>query len=175
MGADQAYLRQLERGAQAAIRAAFPDEDPPPSEELENPHCPECSEVAARFSGKRWVDMTVADLAGNPPVTLLTASAFRYYLPALMLRCVEAPGALDCLPEAVMSMLSPPNGKPGAILAELRQRLDEAQRIAVCAFLAVLEAREKMDRYPPEAFESAPASKPLARAISYWSRREGRA
>jgi hypothetical protein len=136
---------------------------------MRNDHCPECAETNAIFAGKRWEEIVVADLAGNPAVSLLTAAGFRYYLPALMLRCVEAPEEGDCLPAGMIGMLSPPNGKPSARLAELLGGFDQAQVAAVRAFLDVFEAREKMNRYPPEAFDFAPASKELSRAIAYWS------
>jgi hypothetical protein len=172
---DAGYLRQLEQRAETAIRAAFQSGDPPTSAELQADHCRECSETNAIFKCKRWEEVAAADLVGNPPVSLLTPAAFQYYLPALMLRTVEAPQQLDCLPAGVIGMLSAPNGKPSARLADLLRKLDEAQIAAVRAFLSVCEAREKLDRCPPEAFASAPVSKPLARAIAFWGLRGPRA
>ncbi len=169
MMAARTDLRALEREAAEAIRAAFPDLDPLAETELESTHCEECQDVSAMFRGKRWTDVTTADLAGNPPVSLLNVTAFVYFLPALMLRSVEAPEQLDCVPTEVLGALSPPNGKPSRKLAEVKRRFSLAQRAAVRAFLAVCETREKIDEYPPEAFDSVPASKPLARAIAYWS------
>jgi hypothetical protein len=167
--ADVTHLRQLEDRAVAAIRSAFPSGAPPTASEMRNDHCPECAETNAVFTGKRWEDIAVADLAGNPAVSLLTAIAFRYYLPALMLRCIEAAVKLDCLPASVVGMLSPPNGKPDARLADLLGGFDQAQVGAVRAFLHVFEAREKMDRYPPEAFDTVPASRVFTRALAFWS------
>ncbi len=164
-------LDKLVREAVAAIHAAFPDAPPPSPAEMHGDHCPECIATNAVFAGRRWQEITVADLARNLPVSLLTPAAFRYYLPALMLRSVEAPGLLDCVPEGVVGSLSPPNGKPSEDMAAVYATFDEAQIRAIVAFLRVFEAREKLDGYPPEAFEWAPVSRSLARAIDYWSGR----
>jgi len=87
-----------------------------------------------------------------------------------MLGCLEAPVQGDCLPIAVVGLLSAPHGRPSAQLAYLSGSCDRAQVAAVVAFLTALEAEEKIELYPPEAFESGPVSKPLARAIEHWSR-----
>ncbi|HVH46379.1 MAG TPA: DUF6714 family protein [Labilithrix sp.] len=162
-------LRERENHAVASIEAAFPLDAPPTASEMQNDHCPECAEVSALFAGRRWDDIRVVDLVGNPSVSFLTGAGFRYYLPALMLRCIEAPVEVDCVPLSVLGRLSPPGGKPNAKLAELRASFDPARIGAVHAFLLVLEAREKIDWYPPEAFDSVPPSKGLARALAYWS------
>jgi len=167
--ADETYLRGLESKALTAIRSGFPRGIPPTAADMRNDHCPECQGTAALFASKHWDDVTASDLAHNPALTLLTEAGVRYYLPALMVLCVEAPGALDCVPSGVVGLLSPPNGKPSARLAEMHRSFDDAQRAAVAAFLEVAAAREKWDRFPPEAFDTAPVSKPLQRAIAYWS------
>ena len=165
------HLRELERTALTVIRAAFPIAEPPSSAEMQNDHCPECREVSAVFVGKRWDAITASDLAGNLSVCLLPAPGLRYYLPALMLRCVEAPEQLDCVPDSVIATLSPPNNKPDAQLASLLASVNQAQVAAVLAFLRVFEARYKIDRFPPEAFEYVPASKVMVRAIAFWTER----
>lgn len=164
--------KALEAEACAAIRAAFSRGDPPSAEEMRNDHCPECRETNAIFAGKRWQEITARDLAGNPPVSALTAQGFRYYLPALMVLCIEATTELDCVPMGVLDSLSPPNHKPSGKLAEASRSFDDDQTRAVRAFLAVLAAREKLDAQPPEAFDSTPPTRVLARAIAFWSARE---
>ncbi len=64
---------------------------------MRNDHCSECQETVGRFMGKRWPEVSVSDLSGNPGPSLLTAPGFRYYLPVMMLRSVEARSELDCL------------------------------------------------------------------------------
>ena len=159
-------ISQLETRAVAAITAAFPDRGPPGPAEMHSDHCEECAKTNAIFAGRLWQELAPADLTGNPPVSLMTSAAIRYYLPALMCRCLEASGLLDCLPSMVVGILSPPNGKPPERLAAVYATFDEAQVAAIVAFLEVFEAREKLER-------GGAVSKPLARALSYWTTRSG--
>src|SRR5688572_5049835 len=100
----------LRKAAIAEIEAAFPVDPVPPVDAVTNDHCPECTEIAGRFFGKQWSQIMVSDLSGNPGPSLLTPAAFRYYLPAMMLRSMESPRELDCLPAALVGALSPPGG-----------------------------------------------------------------
>ena len=165
MTAGQPGLPQLEALAIEAIRTAFRDGEPPEAEQMDDDHCSECSETSARFVGRRWQDVRPVDLLGNPSVSLLPMAGFRYLLPAFLLCCIEAPHELDCVPNAIVGFLSPPNGKPGAQLAELVRGLDRAQTEAVVAFLRVIEARESREA------ELLPGrrSRGPARALAYWS------
>ena len=92
---------------------------PPTPQQIHNDHCPECKDVAARFSGKRWSEVSVASLQTNVAVSLLNPIAFLYYLPALLLLSVEAWEQLDCLPESLVSSLSPPGREWRRILREV--------------------------------------------------------
>ncbi len=171
-----ATLRHLEEEATARIRAAFASTEAPPCSEFENHCCPECEEIAARFAGLRWEEITVATLRSplNPPIALLAPAAFRYCLPALMLGCIEAPMELDCLPQEVIGWLSPPNGKATAQDGERLSGLTGARADAILAFLRVFELREKMDSgLPDETVEYAPVPRPLERAIRYWTMQVG--
>jgi hypothetical protein len=169
-----ATLRHLEEQATASIRAAFARIDVPGPEEVRNDHCPECQETAARFACMRWEEVTVATLllAPKPSISLLTPAAFRYYLPALMLCCLEAPMELDVLPDAVIGNLSPPNGKATGLTGERLRDFTSAQGVAILAFLRVFELRQKMDSAASaDALDLAQVRKPLARAITYWTTR----
>ena len=164
-----ARLKELESAAIHAIRTAFSAGEPPSADQMRNDHCPECADTNAIFEGKHWQEITVDTLRANPAVSLLTIAALRYYLPALMLRCIESPLELDTLPSGIVSHLSPPNGKPSARLGDLRRSFTRAQNDAVVSFLRVQEARNKISEYPEEAFDDAPATRVVTRAIEYWA------
>jgi uncharacterized protein DUF6714 len=168
-----ATLRRLEETATASIRAAFVGTAEPSRAEMRNDHCPECRETSAYFAGQRWEEITVATLVlAKPSVALLTPAAFRYYLPALMLRCIEARLELDVLPESVIGNISPPNAKATGFADERLRDFTAAQVTAVLAFLRVFEMREKIDSgASEEALEFTPVHRPLARAIRYWTAR----
>jgi hypothetical protein len=125
----------LRTTAIAAIEAAFPLDPVPEVDDVRNDHCPECAELAARFSGKRWDEIALADLARNPSASLLTPVAFRYYLPAMMLRSMEDPRALDTFPYSLVSELSPPGGKPSPDRLATYAGLTTDQATAIIAFL----------------------------------------
>jgi hypothetical protein len=167
-------LRRLEDEAKAHIRAAFASSDEPCPSEVENNHCPECQETAALFAGRRWDQVSVATLLNpRPSISLLTSSAFRYYVPALMLACIEAPRELDVVPDSLIGNLSPPNAKATSGTAE-RLNFTTAQAGAILAFLRVFELRQRIDsNLPEDALQAAPVTRPLARAIRYWTARAG--
>jgi hypothetical protein len=174
---DAGTLGRLEVEAKASIRTAFASTDEPPLSELENNHCPECQATAARFAGRRWDQISVATHLANPrpSIALLTPAAFRYYAPALMLGCIEAPLELDVMPDELIGSLSPPNAKLTGDTVE-RLNFTAAQAAAILAFLRVFELRQRTDSALPEdALEFTPVTRPLARAIRYWTARAGSA
>jgi hypothetical protein len=167
-----ATLRHLEEEATASIRAAFASIAEPSPADMQNEHCPECKETSARFAGKRWEDITVATLllSPKPSVGLLTPVALRYYLPALMVRRIEAPRTLDVMPDEVIGQLSPPNAKATGRTDERLRDFTAPQAAAILAFLRVFEMRERIENAASEeTLEWAAGSKPLVRAIKYWT------
>ena len=154
----------LRNAAQQAIEAAFPVSPLPRPEEIRSDHCPECRELAARFSVRPWSDLTVADLSGNPSPSLLTTAAFRYYLPAMMLRSMEARRELDCLPKSLVSELSPAGGKPSEHARDRLTGFTSSQVLAILAFLRHFEASEV-----EELFDDKSGRRVIARAIKYWA------
>lgn len=175
--ASSAFLKQLEADALRAIRAAFPVGDPPLAAEMPNDHCEECIEVSGALAGKRWDEVTTADLRRvHDGLPLLTEAALRYYLPAVLRRCIGEPLALDIMPMSTVSALSPPNGRPDDKLAYVADHLDGPQVRALLAFLTLCDAREKAEQFgaesiDAEALECMPSSRPVGRAIAYWKRR----
>ena len=60
---------------------AFSETPQPGPEALFNDHCCECFEVSAAYGGKRWMDICLDDILAGRETALLTAAAWRYYLP----------------------------------------------------------------------------------------------
>ncbi|MBX7112752.1 MAG: hypothetical protein K1X64_00360 [Myxococcaceae bacterium] len=168
-------LNALKEIAVEAIRRAFPVGDAPPDALMRNDHCSECQETVDRFVGKRWPEIGVCDLAGNPGPSLLTAVGFRYYLPVMMLRAMEAPRELDCFPDSVIGELSPAGSKLNTHSGNRLNDFTADQVHAILAFLRFFESSEKVaaakDDWPKEAIATIPISRPLSRALKYWQAR----
>ena len=154
----------ITNAARQAIEAAFPVAPLPTAEQIRNDHCPECRELAARFSVRPWPDLTLADLSGNPSPSLLSTPAFRYYLPAMMLRSMEGRRELDCLPRSLVSELSPAGGKPSEHRRDRLTGFTGSQVLAILAFLRHFEASES-----EELLDDKSGRRGIARAIKYWS------
>ena len=152
-------LRQM---AEQAIEAAFPVEPLPAADQIRSEHCPECREIAARFSLRPWPELTAADLSGNPSPALLTPAAFRYYLPAMMIRSMERRRELDCFPMSLVGQLSPAGGKPSEHSRPNLTGFTPVQVFAILAFLRYFDAIES-----GESLENS--RRVVARAIKYWS------
>lgn len=165
----------LRQTAEGSIMEAFPVGAPPTAEEMRNDHCPECREVAELFTGKVWMDVRAADLRGNPPVGLLSVPGWRYYLPAFLLRCVQAGEELDVLPDEMVSELSPPGRKPHGHCEDKLAGITRDQIAAILAFLRWREACERADwsqpDWPKDAVDAIPIGRSLERAIRYWDSR----
>lgn len=168
-----ATLRRLEDEATASIRGAFASAPQPAPVDVQNDHCPECQATAACFAGKRWQDVTVATLLDpRPSPALLTPAAFRYYLPAFMIGCIEAPRALDVIPNDVIGQLAPPNAKTTGRTGDCLHDITVPQAAAILSFLRIFEMRERIENAASEeTLEWAHVSRPLARAIAYWTAR----
>jgi hypothetical protein len=155
-------LRRLEDEARANIRTAFASSEEPSPSQVENNHCPECQETAARFAGRPWDQISVATLLNpRPSIGLLTPAAFKYHVPALMLACIEAPHELDVLPDSLIASLSPPDAMATGDAAE-RLNFTAAQSGAIVAFLRVFELRQRIDSgLAEDTLELAPVTRPL--------------
>jgi hypothetical protein len=89
----------------AQVVAAFPSEPLPPKEALLNPHCCECVEVSEAFGYKPWPTVTLEDLRAGGETALLTAIAWRYYLPAVITWCIRAPEVVDVIQDNLVYQL----------------------------------------------------------------------
>jgi hypothetical protein len=110
---------------------------------LFNDHCDECIEVSKAFGGRRWPDIALGDLLASE-TALLTAAAWRYYLPAVICLCVRDPDAADIRCEYLVYQLEPPEpGKDDVWFEERRGGFTEAQRQAIVGYLSWYRAREE--------------------------------
>jgi hypothetical protein len=158
--------------AHEAIVRVFPVDEVPAWADLQAEHCPECAEIAGIFSGRPWPDV-VLEISDELAVSLMTPAAFRYYLPALMIRCIRGGTGGGLLTDAVVGALSPPRGSHAKDLPS--HGLTSDQVSAVLAFLKWREAAAKLEWANPEwseeAIESVPTGAVLRRAIDYWTKR----
>jgi hypothetical protein len=73
------------------ILATFPMADPPPHNEITSHPCDECAEVASDFSGVKWWSADPVLIDENfDDLPLFTPRAYRYYLPAFLLRALDS-------------------------------------------------------------------------------------
>ena len=72
------------------ILASFPMGEPPSSEQITSHACEECADVTTAFSGVKWwsADPALIDDSVDA-LPLFTPAAYRYYLPAFLLRALE--------------------------------------------------------------------------------------
>ena len=156
------------RGAEAIveqIRAAFAGAEYPGREALFNRHCCECAEVSDAFAGRPWTEITLQHLLEGRETALLTAAAWRYYLPAMMIWCVREPEAVDVIQDNLVYQLEPPGDDSGVPewFNERATGFSDEQRAAIAAYLDWYrerdEARWAGAKQPPNA----------ARALAHWT------
>ena len=150
------------------ISDAFADVEQPPRDALFNGHCCECAETSAAYDGKPWMDVTLADVLRGRETALLTAAAWRYYLPAFMIWAIREPVAVDVLQDNLVYQLEPPhdgNGVP-EWFAERAVGFSEAQHQAICAYLTWYRDRDEIE------WRSLGAAPPrhVYNALAHWSR-----
>jgi hypothetical protein len=92
----------------ALMKQAFQDEPKPPHASLIKTHCPECLETSEALADKTWQDVSLADLLAARETALVTASAWRYYLPAVMTWCLRAPDEVDLIKDNLVYQFEPP-------------------------------------------------------------------
>ena len=105
------------------------------------------------------------DIVGHE-TAVLTAAAWRYYLPAMISWCVSEPDELDVLPEFLVSQLEPPEpGKDSSWFDKRKDGFSEAQRSVIVAYLEWYRQREEAE-YAALDMEVSPG---VYRALEYWS------
>jgi hypothetical protein len=118
---------------------------------------PESSEIANAFKGKDWRDVSVEMLRSYAEaLPLFTPAAFRYYLPAYMIGCVDSRYAVDVALDSVLFNLTPPKDRSGwewDFFWTRAQRFSKREREAIRSFLELMEQYKLSDwegREPPE-------------------------
>ena len=127
------------------ITDAFAETVQPASEALVNNHCCECAEVSAIYAPKRWMDVSLDDVLRGRETALLSAAAWRYYLPAFMIWAIREPHAVDVLQDNLVYQLEPPADGRGVPewFDERAQGFTVPQRRAIVAYLEWYRARDE--------------------------------
>jgi hypothetical protein len=153
----------------ALIDRAFSDTPRPAREALSNDHCCECVEVSAAYAGKGWTDISLADVLAGRETALLSAVAWRYYLPAVMTWCIRAPDEVDVIQDNLVYQLEPPGEGRGVPewFTERATGFSDEQRAAIVAYLHSYRAREEAHWAP------APPPRHVYNALAYWAANDG--
>jgi hypothetical protein len=127
------------------ITAAFAEVPQPARDALINRHCCECLETSEAYGGKPWPEITLEELLRGREVALLTATAWRYYLPAFLIWSIRAPEAVDVFLDNLVSQLEPPSETRGVAewFAERAVGFSPDQRQAIVAFLNWYRVRDE--------------------------------
>ena len=147
------------------IQAAFARTEYPGREALSNSHCCECAEVSGAYIDKLWTEISLEDLLAGRETALLTAVAWRYYLPAMMIWCLREPDAVDVIQENLVYQLEPPGEDHGVPewFNERASGFSGDQRSAIAAYLDWPRERDDArwagGKPPPNA----------ARALAHWT------
>jgi len=110
---------------------------------------PESREIVSAFKGKDWRGVSVEMLREHrDALPLFTPAAFRYYLPAYMIGCVDLSYDLDVVFDNTLFNLTPPKERGGwewdFFWARARQ-FNERERDAIKAFLELIDQYERTD------------------------------
>jgi hypothetical protein len=147
------------------IRRAFSATPPPGPEALFNRHCCECVEVSEAYAGKRWTDISLDDVLAGHETALLSAAAWRYYLPAVMTWCIRAPAVVDVIQDNLVYQLEPPADGRGVPdwFNERATGFSDEQRAAIVAYLHWYREREEAH------WAGAEPPRHVYNALAYWT------
>ena len=132
------------------ITAAFASSERPAPDALRNDHCCECAETSDAYGGRPWTEISLQDILRGRETALLSATAWRYYLPAMMIWCIRAPDAVDVIQDNLVYQLEPPVEGRGVPewFAERAAGFSDAQRAAIAAYLDWSRQREEAQWAP---------------------------
>jgi hypothetical protein len=155
----------------ALLRDAFGNVPKPTREALINEHCDECFETSEAFAGKTWNEITLDDVLRGRETALLTAAAWRYYLPAVIRWCLRDREAVDVIADNVVNQLAPPDPEQfsgqRAYFEERATGFDDRQRAVIVAFL---ERYQEADAAAWRGTATTSVYAPLVeRALAFWS------
>ena len=111
------------------------------------------------------MDISLEDILAGRETALLTAAAWRYYLPALMTWCIRAPDAVDVLQDNLVYQLEPPAESRGVPewFEERATGFSDAQRTAILAYLHWYREREEA------RWAGAAPPRHAYNALTYWA------
>jgi hypothetical protein len=148
------------------IHRAFADVPQPATEALINRHCCEYLETSEAYGGKRWTDVALDDVMAGRETALLTAAAWRYYLPAVMTWCIRAPKAVDVIMDNLVNQLQPPVDGRGVPewFNERAIGFSDDQRSAIVAYLDWYRKLEELE------WAGAEPPRDVYDALAFWTR-----
>jgi hypothetical protein len=147
------------------IMAAFAGTEYPGRNALANDHCCECAEVAGAYAGRPWTDITLDHLLAGRETALLSAAAWRYYLPAMMIWCLREPDAVDVIQDNLVYQLEPPDGERGVPewFQERATGFSAEQRAAIVAYL------DWYREYDAARWAGGEPPRHVYNALAYWA------
>lgn len=158
----------------AKIREAFEDAPYPGDESLvadQSDYDPESRVIANAFKGKDWRDVSLEMLRNHADaLPLFTPAAFRYYLPAYMIGCVDSYYDLNVAPGAVLFNLTPPkqrNEWEWDFFWVRAQQFNEHEKGVIKSFLALMDLYERAD-WASQGME--PPKDRVGPALEFWHR-----
>jgi hypothetical protein len=124
--------------------------DPPSADDITSHPCEECAEVTIAFSGVRWwsADPALIDNSFDD-LPLFTGHAYRYYLPAFLLRALET---FD--PDNLVTQFCLFNLSGDASDVWYRKRIEQftpEQRAVIVSFLRYVCDDARFDRFHTDA------------------------
>jgi hypothetical protein len=140
------------------IKEAFRGREPPSASSLMNSHCEECVETSWAFSKKRW-DELADDVGSYQETALLTAEAWRYYLPTIMIWCLRDTEIVHALVDNTVYQLTPPSAPEKERFVQRNHGFTDRQRKTIVAFLEWCRAQWS-------------AYDPAQQAHAFWNRLE---
>lgn len=162
-------MNSLAQTAKTKIRDAFANAEYPGDDNLvTDGGCdPGCREIAAAFRGKAWDSISTQMVREyNGALPLLTPAAFRYYLPAYLLGCIDSRQKVDFAWDSVITHLTPP--WKSEFFTERAEGFMDLQADALVAFLRFVDDAEWAEDWEPPP--KSPASR-VRRAPAYWQSR----
>lgn len=162
----------------AALFAAFADTPYPGDGNIvvdQSVFDPESTEVVSAFAGMRWEDISVEMVRRfKEALPLFTPVAFRFYLPAYMVACVDASYDVDVALDSVLFNLTPrmPQSEWQRDFFQARvEGFFRPQVDAIRSFLALMKQYELAD-WATEG--KIPPRDRIGRAVDFWAQFPGK-
>lgn len=162
----------LKQDVHTKILEAFASTPYPGDEALvadQSGYDPECNEICSAFKGKNWKDISVEMVNEHKEaLPLLTPGAFRYYLPAYMIGCVNSYYDVDVALDSVLFNLTPPQPRSGLEWNSFwtrAQQFNEQESDAIKSFLELMHQYQRAD-WASEGME--PPADRVGPAIDFW-------